>query len=72
MSLRAAKFVVRDEGPGFDPSQVPDPTDPEHLENLCGRGLLLMRSFMDEVTFNMKGNEVTLIKYLRPRPSSAE
>ncbi|MCY2989438.1 MAG: response regulator [Planctomycetota bacterium] len=72
VSPRAAKFVVRDEGPGFDPSQVPDPTAPEHLEKLCGRGLLLMRSFMDEVTFNTKGNEVTLIKYLGPRPSSAE
>jgi CheY-like chemotaxis protein len=72
VSPNAAKFVVRDEGPGFDPAQVPDPTAPEHLENLCGRGLLLMRSFMDELTFNTKGNEVTLIKRSRPRRSSAE
>lgn len=57
-----AKFVVRDEGPGFDPSKLPDPTDPDRLEAVCGRGVWLMRSLMDEVTYNEKGNEVTLIK----------
>jgi anti-sigma regulatory factor (Ser/Thr protein kinase) len=56
------KFVVRDEGPGFDPSKLPDPTDPENLERVSGRGLLLMRTFMDEVSFNATGNEVTMIK----------
>jgi CheY-like chemotaxis protein len=62
ISAREAKFVVRDEGAGFDPQAVPDPTTPEHLEGLSGRGLLLMRSFMDEVTFNDRGNEVTLLR----------
>ena len=56
------KFVVRDEGPGFNPNNLPDPTDPENLEKVSGRGLLLMRTFMDEVTYNANGNEVTMIK----------
>ena len=59
---RDARFVIRDEGPGFKPGDVPDPTDPENLERESGRGLLLMRSFMDEVSYNEQGNEVTLVK----------
>lgn len=57
-----ALFVIRDEGQGFDPSQLPDPRDPMNLEKPCGRGLLLMQTFMDEVRYNATGNEVTLIK----------
>jgi anti-sigma regulatory factor (Ser/Thr protein kinase) len=57
-----AKFIVRDEGPGFDPHGLPDPTDPANLEKASGRGLLLMRTFMDSVTFNDVGNEVTMVK----------
>jgi len=57
-----ATFIIRDEGAGFDPSGLPDPTDPEYLDRPTGRGLLLMRSFMDNVTFNETGNEVTLVK----------
>ena len=45
---------------GLHPNQVPDPTDPANLERECGRGLLLMKTFMDEVQFN--GNEVLLVK----------
>jgi CheY-like chemotaxis protein len=55
-------FVVRDEGPGFDPRQLPDPTEPANLERVSGRGVFLMRTFMDEVIYNHSGNEVTLIK----------
>ncbi len=55
-------FVVRDDGNGFDLSTVPDPTSDEGLESATGRGILLMQSLMDEVTFNEKGNEVTMIK----------
>ena len=55
-------FVVRDQGPGFDPNKLPDPTDPANLEKVSGRGLLLMRTFMDEVTFNSTGNQVTMVK----------
>jgi anti-sigma regulatory factor (Ser/Thr protein kinase) len=56
------EFVIRDEGPGFDPRELPDPTDPTNLEKPSGRGLLLMRTFMDDVAYNAEGNQVTLIK----------
>ena len=56
------EFVIRDEGPGFDLSKVPDPTAPENVERVCGRGMLLMRTFMDEVIYNETGNQVTMIK----------
>ncbi len=57
-----AQFVIRDDGPGFDPNALPDPTDPANLEKAAGRGVLLMRSFMDDVSYNDRGNAVTLIK----------
>ena len=47
---------IRDEGPGFDPDDVPDPTAPENLERPCGRGLLLMRHYMTECEFVPPGN----------------
>ena len=55
---------VRDEGPGFDPSRVPDPLAPENLCKSSGRGILLMRSLMDSVTFRRArgGMEVTMRK----------
>ena len=58
----SGRFVIRDQGRGFDPAKLPDPTDPENLEKVSGRGLLLMRTFMDEVSFNETGNQVTMIK----------
>jgi CheY-like chemotaxis protein len=61
-SSRDAVYVIRDEGPGFDPDTLPDPTDPVNLEKVSGRGLLLIRTFMDEVTHNEIGNEITMIK----------
>lgn len=60
-----ATFVVKDEGPGFDPQLVPDPADPANLEKVSGRGLLLIAAFMDEVSHNEKGNEITMIKRRR-------
>ncbi len=57
-----ALFAIRDEGPGFDTSKLPDPTDPANLERVSGRGLYLIRTFMDDVAFNSTGNEITLIK----------
>src|SRR6516225_4480022 len=57
-----AAYVVRDEGPGFDPQTLPDPTDPCNLERCSGRGLLLIRTFMDEVYHNESGNQITLVK----------
>lgn len=52
---------VTDQGAGFDPSSVPDPTQPENLAKPCGRGLFLMRKLMDEVWYNDQGNQVTLV-----------
>ena len=57
-----AVYIIRDEGPGFDTSKLPDPTDPANLDRCSGRGLLLMRSFMSEVRYNESGNEVTLVR----------
>ncbi len=62
LSRAEAVFVIRDEGPGFDPSTLPDPTDPANLERTSGRGVLLIRTFMDQVVYNPRGNEVTLVK----------
>jgi CheY-like chemotaxis protein len=60
--LHEARYVVRHEGPGFDPSHLPDAGDPAMFDNVSNRGLLLIRTFMDEVMHNEMGNEVTLIK----------
>lgn len=59
-------FVIRDEGPGFDPTTLPDPTEPEYLERPHGRGLMLMRTFMNEIAYNDRGNEVRLVKRTTP------
>jgi CheY-like chemotaxis protein len=66
MSPAEARFVIRDQGNGFDVSRVPRPGDPDALERDSAHGLLLMQTFMDEVKFNEAGNEVTMIKR-RPR-----
>lgn len=55
-------LIVSDEGAGFDPAKIPDPTDPENLMRENGRGLMLIHSFMDQVHHNAKGNEITMIK----------
>ncbi len=52
---------VIDQGDGFDPQVVPDPTTPENLTRPGGRGIFLMRELMDEVQFNEAGNAVTLV-----------
>jgi serine/threonine-protein kinase RsbW len=57
---------VEDEGPGFDPAAVPDPTTPENLERACGRGLLLMRHFTSWLAYYGRGNLLTLCKYRTP------
>ena len=53
---------IEDEGPGFNPCDVPDPTSPENLERPCGRGLLLIRNFMTDVQYHGRGNVVTMYK----------
>lgn len=57
-----ARFEIRDDGHGFDSSKLPPPGDATSLDPATGRGLVLMRSFMDEVQFNSTGNQVTLVK----------
>lgn len=57
-----ARYVIRDEGPGFDVSAINKPFDPEDLMRIGGRGMLLIRTFMDEVAHNATGNQITLVK----------
>jgi CheY-like chemotaxis protein len=71
ISAERGTFAVRDEGPGFDITQVPDPTDPENLLRPSGRGLLLIRMFMDEAVHNAAGNELTLTMRNQPAVTSA-
>jgi serine/threonine-protein kinase RsbW len=52
---------ITDPGPGFNPQDVPDPTEAERLDLPTGRGILIMRAFMTEVSYNDKGNVVTLV-----------
>lgn len=67
MAPGTATFVITDEGPGFDPTGLPDPTDPTNLDRPCGRGLLLMQTFMDQVAYSVRGNQVTLVKHRKPQ-----
>ena len=54
-------ITVTDEGKGFKPKEVPDPTRPENIEAINGRGIFLMRKLADEIEFNRKGNSVKMI-----------
>ncbi len=62
-----SQLVVRvgDEGEGFDPNSVPDPTLNQNLEEENGRGITLMRAYMDQVMYNPRGNVVVMIKKKR-------
>lgn len=53
---------ITDQGSGFDPEEVPDPTDPENLDAPSGRGIMLMRNFMSRVEYNKTGNRVVMEK----------
>ena len=68
MTRTDATFVIRDEGPGFDVAQLPAGDGLAEAERGAGRGVILMRSIMDEVSYNAAGNEVTLIKRRSPEP----
>ena len=67
ISPEESRFVIRDGGQGFNVAGLPDPTDSKNITRPFGRGLMLMQTFMDEVHFNDRGSEVTLIKN-RSRP----
>lgn len=58
----ALTIRIRDEGKGYNPQKVCDPTDDDGLGKSCGRGLLLIRTFFDEVTHSPTGNEITMVK----------
>ena len=62
--LDSDRFIIRitDDGPGFNPEDVPDPTAPENLERPCGRGLLLIRYYMSSVTFQDNGRTIVMHK----------
>lgn len=66
LSPEQVTFVIEDEGPGFDPGSLPDPLDLSNLEKPSGRGLMLIRTFMDEVEFNDRGNRIRMVKRRAP------
>ncbi|MDG3004897.1 response regulator [Paludisphaera mucosa] len=66
LDRRAADFEIADDGPGFDTGRADRPIEAEDLTRIGGRGLLLMRTFMDEVAYNARGNVVTLTKRFAP------
>src|ERR1700742_4164557 len=53
-------WTVTDEGEGFDYNNLPDPTAPENLENLTGRGVFIIKHLADQYIYNTKGNEIEL------------
>jgi serine/threonine-protein kinase RsbW len=72
VTAEEAVFEVEDEGPGFDPTGVPDPREPANREQDHGRGLLLMRHFMTRVEFSGCGNRVTLCKRRSPHVQATD
>ena len=54
------KFTIKDDGPGFDFENLPDPTDPQNIEKPHGRGVFLMRNLADEIEFNDEGATVIM------------
>jgi len=62
ISPEQAVILVRDQGEGFDPDGVPDPTEPSRLSLPSGRGIMLMRAYMTHIAFRAGGSEVCLIK----------
>jgi serine/threonine-protein kinase RsbW len=58
---RIFEISVEDQGPGFKPREIPDPTKPENIENISGRGVFLMSHLADKIEFNEKGNRVTML-----------
>ncbi|HKS29661.1 MAG TPA: ATP-binding protein [Pyrinomonadaceae bacterium] len=67
LSANECRFTVEDEGEGFNVQEIPDPCDPENLFKSSGRGVLLIYNIMDEVSYNERGNRLTMVK--RPEDS---
>ncbi|GAB3826657.1 MULTISPECIES: ATP-binding protein [Hymenobacter] len=66
------KFEIEDQGPGFDFTNLQDPTAPENLENPGGRGIFLIRHLADEVEFTKDGRKVELTFFLPPANGEAQ
>lgn len=62
ISRKEVKFIIEDEGEGFDVNSIPDPLNPENLFKTSGRGVLFIYNIMDEVVYNERGNRVTMVK----------
>ncbi len=75
ITCRVASHTIRieieDQGEGFQPEEVPDPTSDENLERPCGRGIMLMRAFMSSIAYNKSGNCVILEKH-RSAPENGQ
>jgi serine/threonine-protein kinase RsbW len=70
IGVDALRVTVRDYGEGFDPTALPDPLDPNNLLNPAGRGILYMRTFMDQVSYDRHpqgGMQVTMTKRRMPK-----
>ncbi|MEZ6060667.1 MAG: ATP-binding protein [Planctomycetaceae bacterium] len=63
ISDERVRVVVADEGTGFNPDDVPDPTLPEFIGRAAGRGLILMRAYMDLCRYNDRGNQITMERF---------
>jgi len=72
VSPAEARFTIEDEGEGFDINNIPDPLDPENLFKTSGRGVLFIHNIMDEVTYNSRGNRLTMIKKAPPETTERE
>jgi serine/threonine-protein kinase RsbW len=66
------EICMTDEGPGFDPQVIPDPRYGDNLYKPAGRGMLLMRSFMDVIEYSERGNSVRMIRYREKRKPSSK
>jgi anti-sigma regulatory factor (Ser/Thr protein kinase) len=60
---KKTEVAIMDEGKGFDPRIIPDPTLPENIGKDCGRGLYIVRHYVDKIEFNPRGNRVAITKY---------
>ena len=67
-------IMIRDQGKGLDPGKIPDPLAPENLLKTSGRGIFLIRSFMDEVQIHPShsGTEIKIVKHVRGAPGTAK
>jgi len=63
---------IEDEGEGFNPSELPDPTDPKNLDKPSGRGIMLMCAFLSAVSFNERGNKLWIERTPSPEPEDGD